>query len=444
MAIKPKFGYYPANFELEQFCSTYNFKPSQVVAFINIFLRNTQKKEYQDRLFLNAEILKNSIGKDYSKIIAALIQEEVILNTRGPEIGVHSNEFKLANNFSECLEFIEFEYVDESKPNLIKANKERQKSRYSKELKLPKLKRKTDIPYEVFSSNYRIVLNWIYHTKLEFNQDEAFKILEATGLKNSKKKKERNRYKYYWISIAGFKKDNIYATVDYNYRFYTNLTSLPKIFKRCLSFDGEVLEGYDIKGTHPVLIVNLCDTFFLKRLVKENAIEVDQTMFDAFIQHLESEPIDLLEYKKLVLSGLFYENLNLYLPHLTRDKIKKMYLEILNDANIDYNLEIGLIRRVLYENFPTIAFLLELLKSVNHKYTSAVLMSIEAQNFIIKFPEEMNYRLESQGIEPIPLFTIHDCFLTTKSKLPILKEQLEWYFDKYFGMKVPLKHQSFS
>jgi hypothetical protein len=129
---------------------------------------------------------------------------------------------------------------------------------------------------------------------------------------------------------------------------------------------------------------------------------------------------------------------------LTRDKIKKMYLEILNDANIDYNLEIGLIRRVLYENFPTIAFLLELLKSVNHKYTSAVLMSIEAQNFIIKFPEEMNYRLESQGIEPIPLFTIHDCFLTTKSKLPILKEQLEWYFDKYFGMKVPLKHQSFS
>jgi hypothetical protein len=444
MVTKPKYGYYPANFDLEHFCSTYEFKPSKLVAFLNIFTRNTKKKEYQDRLSLNAEILKNSIGKDYSKIIFALIQEEVILHTKGYQIGVNSNEFMLSTNYSECLEFIEFEYLDESNPNLIKANRNRQFSRYSKELKLPKLKRKTDIPFKVFSSNYRIVLNWIFHIKLNFNQEKAFKILNETGFKNSTIKKEQNKYKYYWVSIAGFKKDNIYATVDFNYRFYTNLTSLPKIFRCCLTFDGEELQGYDVKSTHPILLVNLCDVFFLKRLVKENAIEVDKSKFDSFLKHLESKPDDLIEYKDLVLSGLFYERLNEYLPHLNRDKIKKIFLAILNDDNVDYNDDIRKIRQMLYIAFPTIALLLELLKSIDYRYTSSILMTMEAQNFIIRFPEEMNYRLESQGIEPIPLFTIHDCFLTTKSKLPILKEQLEWYFEKYFGMDIPLKYQGFN
>ncbi len=444
MASKPKFGYYPANFDLVEFGSIYSLKESKVVEFLNIFVQNSRKKEYKENIPLNAEILKNTIGKDYNKIIAALIDYEAIKHIRGYEIGKNSNEFKLSSKYADSIDFIEYEYLDESYPNLEKANKERQYRRYVKELKLPKLKRQTLLPYEVFSSNYRIVLNWIYDEKLSFDQEKAFRILDEKGYKNSSKKRDRNKYKYSWVSIAGFKKDNIYATVDFNYRFYSNLTSLPKIFRSCLTFDGEELQGYDVKSTHPILLVNLCDAFFLKRLVKENAIEVDKSKFDLFLNHLESTPADLIEYKELVLSGLFYERMNKYLPHLNRDKIKKIYLAILNDDNVDYNDDIRKIRRVLYFAFPTIALLLELLKSIDYRYTSSILMTMEAQNFILRFPEEMNYRLESQGIEPIPLFTIHDCFLTTKSKLPILKEQLEWYFEKYFGMDIPLKYQSFT
>jgi hypothetical protein len=443
MASKPKYGYFPSNFDLVGFCSTYSFKESKIVEFLNIFVQNSRKKEYREQIPLNAEILKNSIGKHYNKIIAALIDYEAIEHVRGFEIGKNSNEFKLSNKYADCLEYVEFEYVDESTPNFTIENNKRQKSKYSKELKLPKLKRKTDIPFDVFSSNYRIVLQWIYNEKFEFNQEKAFRILEEKGFKNSPLKKDRNRYKYSWVSIAGFKRDNIYANVDFNYRFYTNLTSLPKIFRSCLTFDGEELEGYDISNTHPILLVNLCDSFFLKRLVKENAIEVNKEMFDLFIKHLASKPYDLIEFKKLVLSGQLYEKLNSYLPVLSRSKIKRVFLAILNDENINYNDEILLIRQVLYDRFPSIAFLLEVLKSVDYRYTSSILMTMESQNFIIKFPEEMNYRLESQGADPIPLFTIHDCFITTKSKLPILKEQLEWYFEKFFGMKIPMKHQSY-
>ena len=81
MAIKPKYGYYPANFDIEQFCSFYKFKASKVVSILNNFIQNTKKKEFKERQALNAEILKNTIGKDYNKIIAALIDAEVLLHT---------------------------------------------------------------------------------------------------------------------------------------------------------------------------------------------------------------------------------------------------------------------------------------------------------------------------------------------------------------------------
>lgn len=439
MAIRAKFGYYPANFDLEGFCQEYKLRANKVVEFLSIFIRNTRKKEFKDRVFLNAEILKNSIGKDYHKLIQALIYDGVILHTGSYVAKVKSNEFKLAPAFNDCLELIEYELIDNTLPHLKKINDERIKKRYAQELKIPKLKRKTQIPYEVFSTNFRHVTDWILNDKLEFNQEKALQILEDKGFKYSKLKKERNKYKYHLVSILGFKKDNIYANADYNYRFYSNLTSLPKIYRCCLTFDGEELRGYDVSNTHPILLANLCDSFFIKRLVKENAIEVDKELLAQFLKHLDTNPSDFLEYKNLVLSGQLYEKFNYYLPALTRPKIKKKFLAILNDENKDYNSEIKLIRQTLYDLFPTIALLLDLLKSIDYKYTSSILMTMEAQNFVIRFPEEMYYRLETEWIEPIPLFTIHDCFITTKSKLPILKKQLEWYFDKYFKMDVPIK-----
>lgn len=444
MAVKVKYGYYPANFNLEEFCQKYKFKDNKVVKFLNIFIQNTRKKEHQDRIFLNAKILKNSIDKDYSKLIQALIYDEVIQHTSGYIVGVKSNEFKLSPKYSNCLNLVEYEFIDNTHPNLKKINEERLKNKYAQELKLPKLKRKTEMPIEIFTSNYKPLLNWILDKRLKFNQERALQILENSSFAKSTSRQDRNKYKYYLVSIKSFKQDNIYANCDYNYRFYTNLTSLPKIFRCCLSFDGEPLEGLDVSNTHPILLANLCDSFFLRKLVRENAIDVEAEMLKDFLEYLESKPKDLIEYKQLVLSGRLYEEFLNYLPMCTRNEIKKKFLSIINDNNIDYNSQIKLIRTTFLMRFPTISRLLELIKSVDYRYASSILMSMESQNFVIKFPHELNYKLETDGVEPIPLFTIHDCFVTTSSRIDDLKKYLDWYFQEILKMNVPIKHQTFN
>lgn len=443
MAIKAKYGYYPANFDLEGFCFVYKLKASKVVSFLNIFIQNTKKKEFEERLPLNAEILKNNIGKDYNKIIEALIYAEVILHTKGYEVGVSSNQFQLSHKYLNCIDFKEFQYIDETPHSLKLINSQRQKEKFAKELKIPKLKRKTEMPYEIFASNYQPLLNWIKDKRLKFNQEKALKILENLSLAKSPRKQERNKYKYYLASIISFKEDNIYANCDYNNRFYTNLTSLPKIFRCCLTFDGEQLEGLDISNTHPILLANLCDSFFIRKLVRDNAIDVDAEILKEFIDYLDSKPKDLIEYRKIVLSGLLYDEFLNYSPMFTRNEIKKKFLAIINDDNYDYNSQIAYIRNVLLIRFPTISKLLELIKSKDYKYASSVLMTMEAQNFVIKFPHEMNYKIESEGKEPLPLFTIHDCFITTKKRIEELRTYLESYFQEILEMDVPLKQQIF-
>ncbi len=449
MAVKPKFGYYPSNFELEGFCKRYNLKPNKVVEFLSIFSQPIKRKKVTDRYRLNAEILKNSIGKDYNKIINALIVDDVLIHTDGWVVGVKSNEFKLTSQFRNCSDFIEYELLDETPESLRLTNERRKEARYFAELKIPKLKRKAVKPYRVFKDDYRHLIEWLKDSRLTFNQTRAFEILDSTGYQQSTKKKERNKYKYYKVCIQSFRPDNIYMSCDYNDRFYSNLTSLPKIFRCCLAFNGEPLVGFDISNTHPVLLSNLCDTFFLKKLVKSKAIEVNAEQLKKFLDLVDSNPIDLQEYNALASEGQLYKKFNTWLPQIPLGTIKKKFLSLINDEYQNYNEEILLIRRTLFKHFPTIYGLLELMKSVDYKYISSVLMSMEAANFAIKFPHEFYYKLESDkidafGAQTFPLFTVHDCFVTTQSNKDLLKKYLNWYFKDCMGMKIPIKMQKWN
>jgi hypothetical protein len=449
MAIKPKFGYYPSNFELELFCNKYKLKESKVVEFLSIFSQPIKRKKVSERHRLNAEILKNSIGKDYNKIIKALIMDDVLVHTDGWVKDIKSNEFKLTSKYQNCSDFIEFQLSDETPETLRLVNEKRKEARYLAELKIPKLKRKAPKPYRVFKDDYRYLIEWLRDSRLTFNQTRAFEILESTGFQNSTKKKERNKYKYYKVSIQSFRPDNIYMSCDYNDRFYSNLTSLPKIFRCCLSFNGEPLVGYDISNTHPVLLSNLCDTFFLKKLVKSKAIEVNPEQLNKFLALVDSNPTDLQDYNKLASAGHLYRQFNSWLPQIPIGTIKKKFLSLINDEYQNYNDEILLIRRTLFKHFPTIYGLLELMKSVNYKYISSVLMSMEAANFAVKFPHEFYYKLESDkidafGTHPFPLYTVHDCFVTNESNKDMLKKYLNWYFKESMGMQIPIKQQKWN
>ena len=82
--------------------------------------------------------------------------------------------------------------------------------------------------------------------------------------------------------------------------------------------------------------------------------------------------------------------------------------------------------------------LLTLLKSVNYKYTSYTLMTLEAQNFVIHFPEIFSYK---EAHKNIPIFTIHDCFMTTTTHIDYLEKEIKTFFQNKLMINLPMKRE---
>lgn len=113
-------------------------------------------------------------------------------------------------------------------------------------------------------------------------------------------------------------------------------------------------------------------------------------------------------------------------------------VKIINDKGYNNTKEKKILREALQQKFPTIAKLLDLLKSVDYYYASSILMSIEAENFVQKFPEIFSYNEVNKNI---PIFTIHDCFLTTKSNIDYLEDEIKTFFDNNLMINIPLKRE---
>ena len=91
--------YYPSNFDLEKFCLFYNFEGEKVAKFLNFLTAPQNVKNFKRTRKLNASILNDIIGKDYANIIRALIQDGIIENTEGYEIGSHSRSYQLSDDY---------------------------------------------------------------------------------------------------------------------------------------------------------------------------------------------------------------------------------------------------------------------------------------------------------------------------------------------------------
>ena len=99
MAIRPKYGYYPNNFNLEGFCSTNNLPAEKVVRILNLFILKPLGQEDNRALILNSVLLRKSVGNIYSNIIECLLVNGVIENLIGYEVGAHSRVYQLTDEY---------------------------------------------------------------------------------------------------------------------------------------------------------------------------------------------------------------------------------------------------------------------------------------------------------------------------------------------------------
>lgn len=434
MAIKNKYVYYPQNFDLEEFCKENNLPPHKVAGILHLFIFKPKGNEDSRDISLSSRILKENFKDVYKNILECLIVNGVIENTVGFSEG-KARKFQLTDKY-QFAQGVK-KYVREPyalNDALTKKNEEIEWQKYVEELKLPKIKRTSRLPKRIFLDWYSPLIKWFADGKLEINLAKALKIMEDENLLYT----EPSKYLEYLSYIDIFKSKDYYLKADKNFRFYSSLTNLPKILRGSLTFDGKKLAGTDVSNTQPLVMGTLCNIDFLKKLKKGLHIEVDDTLFDEFIVHLKSNPVDLIAYNKLVQEGKLYESFTDIGPEFTRDVVKDVLIKVLNDKGIDSKREKVAIRKAIKERFPTISMLLKLLKSKNHKYVSSTLLSIEAQNFVINFPHEFYYKEEHQNI---PLFMVHDCFFTTEEHIDYVEGYVKEYYRNFLKIELPLKRE---
>jgi hypothetical protein len=435
MAIKRRYGYYPNNFDLEAFCDKYNLPAYKVVSIIDLFINKPVGQEDKRWITLNAALLQKRVGKLYRRILDELAEYEVIEINDSFKMGEYSRSYMLKDEYQYANGIKKYSIEGEKLNDALAiVNNRNAIKKYLEDIKLPKFKRTVDLPEKLFNHRYKTLIYWFETEKLSIDINMANEILELGKFKEY----EPNKYLSYLSALDMINDKNYHLKCDINGRFYSSLTNLPKIFRSCLLYNGERLIGADVSNTQPLLLGELCNPVRIKQMKEDKNIVVDEKMAEEFLVHLESNPQDLKEYKKLVASGLLYESFIETAPDFDRDIVKDSMMKIINDKGKNNTREKKLIREALKQKFPTIAQLLNLLKSVDYHYASSTLMSFEAYNFVQYFPEILSYKEETKHI---PIFTIHDCFLTTESNIDVLEEEIRNFFHNNLMMTIPLKRE---
>jgi len=251
---------------------------------------------------------------------------------------------------------------------------------------------------------------------------------------------------------------------DFAGRFHGVLTFLKKELRAFLKFRGQKLVSVDIKNCQPYLTtVLLTPEFWTPKERSGNSIVKLQDINPAMYADLSIHPIystitlllfdspgkgfSMQKYKELVINGDFYEFLQKELPQRlpnnyaerfsTRDKVKEEVLRILNCANHARHQPFYAPSKVFEQLFPNVDRVLSFIKSNDHKNVARVLQRIES-NLILR---ECCKGL-SQTNPDLPVFTLHDCIVTTEGNEGLVKDTITGIFSKRINLPPMIKIES--
>lgn len=188
-------------------------------------------------------------------------------------------------------------------------------------------------------------------------------------------------------------------------RIFNNVTSLPKVIRPYLRYDGSPLTEVDVSNCQPFLLLSLYAG--------------------------EAERAD---YQDAVVGGQFYELIDRHLDvpfgEAKRDKLKKQFLTFFFDRERQTENRIGV---AFQKIFPVMFEKIAEMKRENYRNLAAVLQKLEAEIIVKGVVREFAQNTR------IPLLTIHDSILTTQENVPRVKETMARHFSQRFGVVPKLK-----
>lgn len=399
---------------------------------------------------LNIALLRKNVGKrNADEAIKILISNRIIEKTKNYSTSIKlSSQYKLSDEFpygKTKKVFVLGKQLDKSISHSIEEKTKREKlvdndaSHLTKFLKDGKLtfdsKKAKKLLYEINNRvNHKIKnIKTAYKGKKKENYIRKCNTAHLYKCFSSLKK----------ISTMAKNKGIKFSRSSNNLRLNTELTSMPKYLRRCLSYDHKPLTQLDLSSSQPLLLYHLINSkpwmkskndeknvlFHQYFKILQRYIEKDTYMLDTLSKTNDVElNKELLRFKNLF-KGDFYNEIAKEIKNCNprakkivgfdnRDNCKKSIMYLLFEKFT--NKKTTSLQYELFKNtFPLITKILDTLKGIQKNSVALILQRTESELFIDVITKQI------AEINPeIPLFTIHDAIYTTDEYKDIVHQKM--------------------
>jgi len=307
----------------------------------------------------------------------------------------------------------------------------------------------TVMPQIVENGKYKFLRKFFNPNKLNIDLDRAVKICEL----RKDKHKSNSKYLNEMVQIIDLHNGiyKLYHKSETDGRIHSNLTRIPKVYRKFITYNDSTLVEVDLSNS----IV-----YFLSMLLSNNLnteIINKSSLLHIFVNSLPSIDIKEIELmKNTAINGDFYDDfISKYQKTFIDNDIKIMFE---NDNEEIYNGSFEHLRKVVKTKILAMIFA----KSTSYK--------IEQKIFKDKFPEVLNainqfknnfgykqlshtlLQLESLFIldkaarsfnkkhwRKAPVFTLHDCLITTTEHKEDLENCMKETFKHLLGISPNMK-----
>lgn len=391
-------------------------------------------KQHSKHKYLCEYLCKNNVEVKRSRTTTKLIS---VFERIKYEPKKNSFEYRLGRYFRK--DKLKIEFISDQK--IIKAIKE-EGSRCDGELN---------------SGTFNFLSKFFNQDKLQIDLAKAVEVCEARYSKHEKynvyaKELMQIVNLYNGIYRLSFKRDSLG-------RVYTNITQLPKVYKRFITYDNKELSEIDISNSVifflGVLLNNTLNKDSIKELFNKNIYNILRgessilyLMFYKSFESLSQKEIQLLI--KLGRNGKFYDEFIPYFNEMFSPEDMRYFYNSENDDNyVEAEIQkrkvckkrlIAMLfakstqylkeQEIFKTKFP------ELLERINnfkdetgHEKFSHILFQIEACFVVDVVARRFNRKYRRNA----PIFTLHDCLITTSDYVDRLQEVFNDNFVEYLG-----------
>lgn len=429
--------------------------------------RNKDLTNEEGYVPINAEILKEWIGKGYRQYLNYLEDAGVIEVDYQFIVGKKSNGYRLCEKYQSKLTPIPV-----TKTSLLK----RLSTSQSNEGIIDK-QNGSDIPIEIYSA-YDPVKKWYNTGGLTINYELAHSYNELTyqSKKDNKSKwdvppngsefERKNPYLQYAgnsLSIEKIRKSNFNPHFDMNvFRYHSVLTNCKREIRNFIRYDGHELVAIDLSNSQPTLLTLLLDHEFWESIGEEgklNILDIPYIDIDSIFNkqsHYTNtitlgkkaqnnrivEGSEIYDYYRMVGSGKFYSEFRqllkdrLKLHFETNDEVKPMMFIVLFTDNRFIGQPEAEPKRIFKELFPTVYEITSLIKKNAANNLPILLQRIES--YIMYHRIVPRITKESPDL---PIFTLHDSIVTLKGHEDYVENVMKEEFGKCLGFPPHFKKE---